>query len=169
MRRARAALMLTLACLVAAPVASQPARPEAPKAKKAAPGKKPEARKKSDKPKQEAPPPPLDAQAPPPDAPRPYDGQLARLAETMGALAFLRELCKADDGDDWRDKMTALLDAEAPSGVRRQRLVGAFNRGFRGFELTYRSCTPNAEAAVARYLAEADRIAGDVAAHYGAQ
>ena len=106
--------------------------------------------------------------APGAEAPRPYDPQFTRLAEVMGALAFLRDLCKAGDGDDWRDKMSALLAADAPNGPRRQKLVGAFNRGFRGYELTYRACTSNAEAAIARYLAEAEHITADVTYRYGA-
>jgi uncharacterized protein (TIGR02301 family) len=103
-----------------------------------------------------------------PDAPPPpYEPQMIRLTEVLGALSFLRDLCGAGDGDDWRTKMTALLDAEAPSGARRERLVASFNRGFRGYELTYRSCTPNAKIAIARYLDEASRISNDITYRFG--
>jgi uncharacterized protein (TIGR02301 family) len=64
--------------------------------------------------------------------------------------------------------MSVLLDAEAPEGARRETLTGAFNRGFRGFELTYRVCTPNAEVVTARYLDEAGRISRDITYRYGA-
>lgn len=171
MRRARGAVLLTVLCVLAAsPAGAQGARPDArpaQAAKKSAAPRKVEARKKVERPKED--PQKTEAPAPPPDAARPYDPQLARLAEIVGALAFLRDLCKAGDGDDWRDRMTALLDADAPNGARRQKLIGAFNRGFRGFELTYRACTPNAEAAVSRYLAEADHITNDIAYRFGAQ
>jgi uncharacterized protein (TIGR02301 family) len=114
---------------------------------------------------------PVGAAAPPAtaaDAPAaPYEAQTLRLSEILGALAFLRDLCAAGDGEDWRNKMTALLEAEAPSGPKRDKYVSAFNRGFRGYELTYRSCTPNARAAIARYLDEANRIAADLAYRYG--
>ena len=113
---------------------------------------------------------PTGAAAPPPaaDAPAPpYETETLRLSEILGALAFLRDLCAEGDGEDWRNKMTALLDAEAPSGPRRDKYIAAFNHGFRGYELTYRSCTPNARAAIARYLDEASRIAGDLAYRYG--
>lgn len=102
-------------------------------------------------------------QAPPP----PYEAQMIRLSEVIGGLAFLRDLCAAGDGDEWRGKMTALLDAEAPNGPRRDKYVAAFNRGFRGYELTYRACTPNARIAIARYLDEAGRISHDIAYRYG--
>lgn len=102
-------------------------------------------------------------EAPPP----PYEPQLTRLTEVLGALSFLRDLCGAGDGDDWRAKMAALLDAEAPSGPRRERLTASFNRGFRGFELTYRVCTPNAKAAIARFLDEASKTSLDITYRYG--
>jgi uncharacterized protein (TIGR02301 family) len=103
------------------------------------------------------------AEQPPP----PYDAQIQRLAEVLGGLSFLRDLCGEGDGDDWRDKMAQLRDADAPAGARRQRLTAAFNRGFRGYELTYRVCTPNAQQVIARYLDEAENLSRDVASRYG--
>ena len=43
-------------------------------------------------------------------------------AEIMGALHYLRELCGAREGQTWRSEMQALIEAEAPSGERRDRL-----------------------------------------------
>jgi uncharacterized protein (TIGR02301 family) len=99
--------------------------------------------------------------------PPPYEPQITRLSEVLGALSFLRDLCGAGDGDEWRVKMAALLDADAPSGSRRQKLMASFNRGFRGFELTYRACTPNAKTAISRYLAEASQLTRDITYRYG--
>jgi uncharacterized protein (TIGR02301 family) len=59
--------------------------------------------------------------------PAPFDSDLMRLAEILGALQYLRGLCGANEGNKWRDQMTALLDAEAQSGDRRNRLVANFN------------------------------------------
>ena len=106
---------------------------------------------------------PQSGDAPPP----PYETQLVRLSELLGALAFLRDLCNEKDGEDWRGKMSALVDAEAPNGPRREKYVAAFNRGFRSYELTYRVCTPNARTATARYLDEAAKISHDVAYRFG--
>ena len=143
------------------------AAPKSPAPRSEAKKKKPAAPKPSDR-VQKA---PAGAAEPPSaavDAPAaPYEAQTLRLSEILGGLAFLRDLCAAGDGDDWRSKMAALLDAEAPTGPRRDKYVSAFNRGFRGYELTYRSCTPNARAAIARYLDEASRIAADLAYRYG--
>ena len=99
--------------------------------------------------------------------PAPYDAQMQRLAEIMGGLSYLRDLCGDGDGDDWRAKMTKLRDADTPSGSRRAKLTAAFNRGYSGYELTYRSCTPNAKLVISRYLAEAQQVASNVATRYG--
>ncbi|HEY8262312.1 MAG TPA: TIGR02301 family protein [Methylosinus sp.] len=145
----------------AAPPAQGKAAAAAPKQKKAKKGSK------------TAPPPAL-ANAPPPSTqqedgpPPPYEPQLLRLSEILGALSFLRDLCGEADGEEWRAKMSSLLDAEAKFGQRRSRLTGAFNRGFHGYETTYRSCTPNARSAIARYLDEGGRIAHEIAYRYGA-
>jgi len=92
---------------------------------------------------------------------------MTRLTEILGALSFLRDLCGDGDGEEWRGKMSTLLNAEAPSGARRQKLTAAFNRGFRGYELTYRACTPNARLVISRYLDEASRLSREIAYRYG--
>ena len=104
---------------------------------------------------------------PAPGGARPgYETDLARLAEILGALHYLRELCGAREGQAWRSEMQALLDSEAPSGERRDRLTANFNRGYRGFQQSYRTCTPAANYAIRRYLEEGSRIARDVTARY---
>ena len=100
--------------------------------------------------------------------PPPYEPQLLRLSEILGALAFLQDLCGAErDGEELRKQMTALIDAEAGTPPRKARFAGAYNKGFRGFEQTYTSCTANARLVVARYLAEGQQIAREVASRYG--
>ncbi|QXX73455.1 TIGR02301 family protein [Methylovirgula sp. HY1] len=98
----------------------------------------------------------------------PYEPQLLRLSEMLGALAYLQDLCgHHHDGQIWRAKMAALIAAEAKTSLRKERLAGAFNRGFRGYALTYRLCTPNAQAIITRFLDESGKLAHDVAHRYG--
>lgn len=115
---------------------------------------------------------PFAAQAqgtPPPAAPAdpPYEQQLQRLAEILGALHYLRPLCGAEEPAVWRDQMDQLLAAEEPTPERRARLVSQFNHGFSSFASVYRSCTPAALAAVDRYMAEGTRLTRDITARYG--
>jgi uncharacterized protein (TIGR02301 family) len=102
-----------------------------------------------------------------PDEHPPYEPQLLRLAQIIGALVYLRDLCGDNDGDKWRAKMAELLAGEASSESERQRLAGAYNQGFRGYSLTYRSCTANAKLVIARYIEEGEQLAHDVESSYG--
>ena len=100
------------------------------------------------------------------DAPAPFDGDLQRLAEILGTLHYLRGICGSNEGLKWRNEMQALIDAETPSGDRRARMIAAFNRGYNGFQQTYRSCTPAATVAVRRYIDEGVKISRDLTARY---
>ena len=91
---------------------------------------------------------------------------VAQGSEILGALHYLRAVCGANDGAKWRNEMQALIDAEAPSGERRRKIVASFNRGYRGFQQTYRNCTPAADLAIRRYLDEGAKIARDITARY---
>jgi uncharacterized protein (TIGR02301 family) len=95
------------------------------------------------------------------------DDSLQRLSEILGALHYLRPICGfKDDADRWRTEMQALIDAEAQGADRRARMVAGFNRGYSGFQQTYRACTPAAEVAIRRYLEEGAKIAREVTARY---
>jgi uncharacterized protein (TIGR02301 family) len=138
---------------MATPQAAQPAPPRSA-------GPKPPAQ--AALPNQPTGPPPPSVQ----NEPAPYDPDLQRLSEILGALHFLRGICKSDEGQKWRDEAQALIDAEAPAGNRHDAMVASFNRGYRGFAQSYRTCTPAADLIVHRYLAEGAKIARDITARY---
>jgi uncharacterized protein (TIGR02301 family) len=98
--------------------------------------------------------------------PAPYDRDLQRLAEIMGALHYLRGVCGSNEGQLWRNEMQSLIDAEAPAGERRDRMVASFNRGYRGFQQAHRTCTPAANVAIRRFLDEGAKIVREVTARY---
>ena len=100
------------------------------------------------------------------DAAAPFDGDLQRLAEILGTLHYLRGICGSNEGAKWRNQMQALIDAETPSGERRARMIAGFNRGYNGFQQTYRSCTPAATVAIRRYIEEGSKISRDLTARY---
>jgi uncharacterized protein (TIGR02301 family) len=95
-----------------------------------------------------------------------FEAELSRLSEILGALHHLRNLCGANEGPKWRNEMQAILDAEGQQPERRAKLVASFNRGYRGFQQTYRSCTPAADTAIRRYLEEGAKIAREITARY---
>lgn len=148
-----AGVVLALAAL-AMPASPLAAATRSHKAEKPAPAPTP------------APPPPA-APAAPPES-RPYDPQLLRLAEVLGALTTMRQLCGANDAEEWRQRMQALLDTEGNPPARKDRLAGAYNRGLQGYGVTYRTCTPNARLVIQRFLDESSRLARDIGTRYRA-
>jgi uncharacterized protein (TIGR02301 family) len=148
MPRILIALLLT-ACLGAAGARAQiPGQPPAP------PRSLPQAQ------------PPTPPPFPPQPVTAPYDRDLQRLSEILGALHFLRGICGSNEGQKWRSEAQALIDAEAPAGERHEQMVASFNRGYRAFQQGYRSCTPAADFAIRRYLQEGARIAREITARY---
>jgi uncharacterized protein (TIGR02301 family) len=85
---------------------------------------------------------------------KPYDDRLLRLAEVLGAVHYLRELCGANEGQYWRERMQDLMTAEGSSALRRAKLTRAFNQGYRSYSRTYNTCSPSAQTAITRFLSE---------------
>ena len=96
----------------------------------------------------------------------PYDRDLQRLSEILGALHFLRGICGSNEGQKWRTEAQALIDAEATAGERHDQMVASFNRGYRAFQRSYRTCTPAADVVIRRYLQEGAKIAREITARY---
>jgi uncharacterized protein (TIGR02301 family) len=114
---------------------------------------------------------PKESSVPPPPDDRPYDTKLLRLAEVLGAVHYLRELCGAQEGQLWRDQMKEILRNEGSTAVRRAKLVNSFNDGYRGYRRTYRTCTPSATVAITRFSTEGAQIAAALAqpSHYASR
>jgi len=100
------------------------------------------------------------------DAP-PYEPDLMRLSEIMGALHFLRPLCGETDDPDWRSRMETLLVVETRDENRRRRFIERFNQGYRGFSAIYRNCTSSASTAMGQYILEGEAIIRRVSSRYG--
>lgn len=107
---------------------------------------------------------PAPAAEPPP---APYEKELLRLAEIMGALAMLRPLCTAPDAGEWSRRMQFLIDTEGTTPGRRERLAGAYNKGYQAYALTYRVCTPSAQEASTRFIREGEQLARNITGRYG--
>jgi uncharacterized protein (TIGR02301 family) len=99
------------------------------------------------------------AALPKPGDAKPYDEKLVRLSEILGAVHYLRELCGQSDGQQWRDRMREILEADGGSALRKAMLTRGFNNGYRSYGRTYQSCTPTAQSAISRFLAEGAQIA----------
>jgi uncharacterized protein (TIGR02301 family) len=94
---------------------------------------------------------------------RAYDDKLLRLAELLGSIHYLRELCGADEGQLWRQQMSDLIDAEATSSIRRVRLISSFNKGYHSYRRTYQTCNDSAKGTITLFLNEGAEIAKTLA------
>ncbi|MCB1447931.1 MAG: TIGR02301 family protein [Rhizobiaceae bacterium] len=101
------------------------------------------------------------------EKPAPYDPKLMRLAEILGSVSYIRNLCKGDESE-WRQMMQELLAEDAANEPQRAaRLTAAFNRGYRSFASTYVKCTRQAIAAEEAYRAEGATLATEITARFG--
>src|SRR5690554_7987637 len=94
---------------------------------------------------------------------KPYDDRLMRLSEILGAVHYLRELCGADEGQLWRDRMRELIEAEGTTALRRAQLTRSFKDGNVGYSRSYRRQTASAEAADKHLLYRATDLATGLA------
>lgn len=100
-------------------------------------------------------------------SPPPYQADIQRLSEVLGAAAYLDGLCGGSAAADWRGKMVALLDAQGLNGSARRPYVGAFNRGQRTFAFAHRTCTAAARSALQRYFAEGAQLSDRLDQRFG--
>lgn len=94
-----------------------------------------------------------------------YQPQMERLAEIMGALYHLDDLCMRS-GVDWRLQLAELMDLDDVDNDRRERLAGAFNANYADFQQTHSRCTDSANMLTARFLDEGAKISYDIHIRY---
>jgi uncharacterized protein (TIGR02301 family) len=61
--------------------------------------------------------------------------------------------------------MRELVTAEGTSALRRAKLVDSFNRGYRDYSRTYRTCTQPALVAIQRFMEQAAAISDGLIAN----
>lgn len=66
---------------------------------------------------------------------------LSRLAGTLGAVHYLRTLCRPSEGQQWRNKMLDILSSNDIDQSSRNALVGAFNAGYSRQQSAHSRCT----------------------------
>lgn len=100
--------------------------------------------------------------------PAPYDDKLAQLAEILGSLDFIRNLCEHDAEPQWKAMMGELLDSDAKDEpARRERLTASYNRGYRTYSAIQTTCSSQLRAAAEKYRIEGATLATEIATRYG--
>ncbi|ATP12123.1 TIGR02301 family protein [Bartonella henselae] len=94
----------------------------------------------------------------------PYDTKLLRLAEILGALHSLQNLCSTPT-NHWYDYMNLLIEAEKPTPQRRAYFYEAFNETYRAFSENYHRCTKSAIESHQRYVKEGKFLSENLLMH----
>ncbi|MET3589460.1 uncharacterized protein (TIGR02301 family) [Bartonella silvatica] len=98
----------------------------------------------------------------------PYEEKLLRLAEILGSLHYLQNLCSMPT-NQWYDYMQALIESEQPNPERRAYFYEAFNEAYRAFSANYHRCTQTAIEANRRYIKEGRVLSENFLMHYNNQ
>ncbi len=113
-----------------------------------------------------APAPPPREEAAPEPPPAAYEPELLRLAEVIGTLSYMTALCAQPDSQNWQQRITQLIDAEGTTPQRKERLAGAFNRGYLGHQPAHRTCTERSRQVIDRLLLQGQRLTREISTRY---
>jgi uncharacterized protein (TIGR02301 family) len=113
-----------------------------------------------------APTPPPKEEAAPEPPPAAYEPDLLRLAEVIGTLSYMTALCTQPGSDTWPQRITQLIEAEGTTPQRKERLAGAYNRGYLGHQSTHRACTDRSRQVIDRMLQQGQRLTREIATRY---
>ena len=84
---------------------------------------------------------------------------LESLSRVFGELHHIRRLCEPRrEAEVWRNRMRKLVELEQPQPALRDRMVAAFNAGFRDVEARFEFCDEDARDYAAASAAQADAI-----------
>lgn len=90
---------------------------------------------------------------------------LERLSGAFGELHHIRRLCEPRrEAEVWRNRMRRLVELEQPTATLRDRMVAAFNSGFRNAEARYPYCDGEARDHAAAVAVDADEAVQRLAA-----
>jgi uncharacterized protein (TIGR02301 family) len=109
---------------------------------------------------------PTPKEEPQPEQPAAYEPDLLKLAEVLGTLSYMSGLCQQQGSASWRDKMNQLIDAEGTTPQRKERLAGAYNRGYVGHQPTHRTCNDRSREVIDRLVLQGQRITRDIATRF---
>ncbi len=91
--------------------------------------------------------------------------RLVSLSRIFGEMHHLRRMCApARESDVWRERMKNLVALEEPSFDIRDRMVAAFNDGYRAATNRFDACTRDAEDVAAARAAEGGALVAALAA-----
>ncbi|MEO9459260.1 MAG: TIGR02301 family protein [Lentilitoribacter sp.] len=97
----------------------------------------------------------------------PYESRLHRVAELVGSLHYITNLCGTAKNDQFRIKMQEFIEAETLNEpLRRKLLISKYNKGYRAFASVYTSCTDAAKLVETNYRTEGKALIEELLSRY---
>ncbi|MBO6919039.1 MAG: TIGR02301 family protein [Rhizobiaceae bacterium] len=97
----------------------------------------------------------------------PYEDRLHRVAELVGSLHYITNLCGTAKNDQFRIKMQEFIEAETLNEpLRRKLLISKYNKGYRAFASVYTSCTDSAKLVETNYRTEGKALIEELLSRY---
>lgn len=84
---------------------------------------------------------------------------IERLSEILGAIHHLRDVCGANDGPLWRNKMIDMINVAELDATQRQTMISHFNDAFYQARTRYPMCTQDAAKRANMLFDEAYQLA----------
>ena len=92
-----------------------------------------------------------------------FNDGLMRLAEILGSIHHLRNICGANDGPLWRNKMIDMMNAAELEAPERKKIIAHFNDAFYSARTRYPDCTNDAARRANLLFSEGHRLAEKLA------
>lgn len=97
----------------------------------------------------------------------PYESRLHRVAELVGSLHYITNLCGTAKNDQFRIRMQEFIEAETLNEpLRRKLLISKYNKGYRAFASVYTSCTDAAKLVETNYRTEGKALIEELLSRY---
>ena len=90
------------------------------------------------------------------------DGGLTRLSQILGTIHHLRDICGANDGPLWRNKMIDMINAAKLEPEKRQALITQFNDAYYDARTDFPKCSGEAAKRANMLFDEAQRLASSL-------
>jgi len=88
-----------------------------------------------------------------------FQNGLMRLAEILGSIHHLRNICGANDGPLWRNKMIDMINAANLAPSARKKIITHFNDAYYSARTRYPDCTNDAARKANQLFDEGHRLA----------
>lgn len=94
-----------------------------------------------------------------------FENGLMRLAEILGSIHHLRNICGANEGPLWRNKMIDMMNVAELGTRERKKIIRHFNDAYYSIRTRYPDCTNDAARRANLLFNEGHQLAAQLASN----